>query len=76
MTALLAPHPRKAKMQIATFQVAIDHIGDTGPPETVALSMVADHCYGVSNDSDHPWHNVNTYVKLIVHEKPLHVSAH
>ena len=36
MTALLATHPRKAKMQIAALKVAIDHIGDIRPPETVA----------------------------------------
>jgi hypothetical protein len=45
MAAPLATHPRKAKMQIAALQVAIDHIGDIGAPETVArcIAILPEH---------------------------------
>jgi hypothetical protein len=36
---ILAFHPRKAEMQVLSLQVAIDHIGDIGPSETIARSI-------------------------------------
>jgi hypothetical protein len=41
----MAFHPRKAKMQIAALQVAIDHIGDIGPLEPVArcIAILPEH---------------------------------
>ncbi len=45
MAALVAPHTRKAEMQIAALQVPIDHIGYIGSPETVArrIAVVPEH---------------------------------
>jgi hypothetical protein len=37
--AILAPHPLKAKMRIATLLVPIDCVGDIGSPESEALCI-------------------------------------
>ena len=39
MTAVLAFNPRKAEMQISALQVSIDHLGDNGPPKSIALCV-------------------------------------
>lgn len=45
VTARLATHPCKAKMQIPALKVAIDHIGDIGAPESVArcITILPEH---------------------------------
>jgi hypothetical protein len=43
MAARWATHPRKAEMQIAALQVAIDHIGGIGPPD-LGIGSMPIHC--------------------------------
>jgi hypothetical protein len=47
VAALLALHARKAKMQIATLQVAIDHICDIGAPESVQNPYINRKAYAI-----------------------------